>query len=78
MTERLRGKTALITGSTSNIGRAIALAFGTEGAHVIVSGRDRERGAAVVDEISVAGGGAAIVPADLDGRAAPGRGPGAA
>ncbi|MFE6922980.1 hypothetical protein ACFVAV_18270 [Nocardia sp. NPDC057663] len=41
MAQRLRGKTALITGSTSNIGHSIALAFGAEGAHVIVSGRDR-------------------------------------
>ncbi|UGT55920.1 SDR family NAD(P)-dependent oxidoreductase [Nocardia asteroides] len=73
MTERLRGKTALITGSTSNIGRAIALAFGTEGAHVLVSGRDRERGAAVVDEIRMAGGTADFVPADLDGGAAASR-----
>ena len=36
MTQRLENKTALVTGSTSNIGRAIAVAFGAEGAHVIV------------------------------------------
>jgi NAD(P)-dependent dehydrogenase (short-subunit alcohol dehydrogenase family) len=39
MGNRLHDKTALVTGSTSNIGRAIAIAFGAEGAHVIVSGR---------------------------------------
>jgi NAD(P)-dependent dehydrogenase (short-subunit alcohol dehydrogenase family) len=50
MTSRLQGRTALVTGSTSNIGRAIALAFAAEGAHVIVSGRDADRGAAVVAE----------------------------
>ena len=44
MGTRLQGKTALVTGSTSNIGRAIAIAFGTEGAHVVVSGRSAERG----------------------------------
>ncbi|MGK8558192.1 hypothetical protein [Nocardia gipuzkoensis] len=44
MSSRLPGKKALITGSASNIGRSIALAFGAQGAHVIVSGRDRARG----------------------------------
>ena len=41
--ERPDGKTALVTGATSNIGRAIAIAIGAEGAHVIVSGRDVRR-----------------------------------
>ena len=41
MGERLQDKTALVTGATSNIGRAIAIAFGAEGAHVVVSGRRR-------------------------------------
>ena len=62
---RLTGKTALVTGSTSNIGRAIALAFGAEGAHVLVSGRSTERGDAVVAEIRAAGGKADFVAADL-------------
>src|ERR1700760_680235 len=53
---RLAGKTALVTGATSNIGRAIAIAFAAEGAHVAVAGRDRDRGAAVVKEIEAAGG----------------------
>ena len=38
MSTRLEHKTALAIGPTSNIGRAIATAFATEGAHVIVSG----------------------------------------
>jgi NAD(P)-dependent dehydrogenase (short-subunit alcohol dehydrogenase family) len=67
MGSRLSGKTALITGSTSNIGRAIAEAFAAEGAHVIVSGRDDERGASVVANIRRAGGTADYVRADLDG-----------
>jgi NAD(P)-dependent dehydrogenase (short-subunit alcohol dehydrogenase family) len=67
MGTRLEHKTALVTGSTSNIGRAIATAFASEGAHVIVSGRDRERGAEVLDAIRSAGGRAEFVAADLDG-----------
>lgn len=69
MSNRLHGRTALVTGSTSNIGRAIALAFAAEGAHVVVSGRDRVRGAAVVATIREAGGRADFVAADLDGSA---------
>ncbi|WP_112268516.1 SDR family NAD(P)-dependent oxidoreductase [Lentzea terrae] len=70
MAQRLQGRTALITGSTSNIGRAIAVALAAEGAHVVVSGRDDVRGAAVVDQIRLDGGRADFVRADLDGTAA--------
>jgi NAD(P)-dependent dehydrogenase (short-subunit alcohol dehydrogenase family) len=73
MTQRLEHKTALITGSTSNIGRAIAVAFGAEGVRVIVSGRDEERGKAVVALIREGGGEADFVRADLDGTAAASR-----
>jgi NAD(P)-dependent dehydrogenase (short-subunit alcohol dehydrogenase family) len=67
MGARLEGKTALITGATSNIGRAIAVAFGGQGAHVVVSGRSVERGTAVVEQIRTAGGRADFVGASLDG-----------
>jgi NAD(P)-dependent dehydrogenase (short-subunit alcohol dehydrogenase family) len=67
MVGRLEGKTALITGSTSNIGKAIAVRFAAEGAHVVVSGRDTSRGAAVVEIIRADGGRADFVPTDLDG-----------
>lgn len=67
MTQRLQGKHALITGSTSNIGRAIAEAYAAEGAHVIVSGRDEARGAEAVAAIREQGGRADFVRADLDG-----------
>ena len=73
MTLRLQNKTALVTGATSNLGRAIALAYGAEGAHVVVSGRSGERGTAVVEEIRAAGGRADFVAADLDGTAAASR-----
>src|SRR4051812_16772693 len=66
-TMRLHEKTALVTGATSNIGRAIALEFGRQGAHVVVSGRDATRGAQVVEEIRAAGGQADFVQIDLDG-----------
>ena len=36
MGTRLENKTALVTGATSNIGRAIAIKFAAEGAHVVV------------------------------------------
>jgi NAD(P)-dependent dehydrogenase (short-subunit alcohol dehydrogenase family) len=67
MTMRLDGRTALVTGATSNIGRAIAVAFGAEGAHVAVSGRDAGRGAEVVAQIRAGGGQAEFVAAELDG-----------
>jgi NAD(P)-dependent dehydrogenase (short-subunit alcohol dehydrogenase family) len=64
---RLQGRTALVTGATSNIGRAIAVEFGAQGAHVVVSGRSKDRGEQVVAEIREAGGRADFVAADLDG-----------
>ncbi|GGQ90213.1 SDR family NAD(P)-dependent oxidoreductase [Streptomyces flaveolus] len=69
MNGRLRNKTALVTGSTSNIGQAIAEEFAAEGAHVIVSGRNPERGDLVVAGIRAAGGRADFLRAELDGSA---------
>ncbi|MBD2893268.1 Cyclopentanol dehydrogenase [Actinomadura sp. RB99] len=69
MNGRLQGRRALVTGSTSNIGRAIAEAFAAEGAHVVVSGRSADRGKDVVDGIRARGGRADFVQADLDGTA---------
>jgi NAD(P)-dependent dehydrogenase (short-subunit alcohol dehydrogenase family) len=67
---RLEGELALVTGSTSGIGRAIARQFAAEGALVAVHGRNRERGDAVVRDIRDAGGHAVFVAADLSEEAA--------
>jgi len=67
MGTRLASKTTLVTGATGIIGRAIAVAFAREGAHVVASGRSAQRGGQVVDEIRRADGQADFVAADLDG-----------
>ena len=50
---------ALVTGSTSGLGRELALRLGARGGHVIVHGRNAERGAEVVDSINAVGPGSA-------------------
>ena len=60
-----QGKTALITGSTDGLGRQVALRVAEAGFSVLVHGRDRQRGEAVVDEISSVGGSAQFLGADL-------------
>ena len=61
----LTGKTALVTGATSGIGKATALALAKAGAVVAVSGRDKEKGEGVVEAIGAAGGSAVFLAADL-------------
>jgi NAD(P)-dependent dehydrogenase (short-subunit alcohol dehydrogenase family) len=63
----LAGRSAIVTGSTSGIGAAIARALAAEGAHVVVSGRDGARGDAVVESIRGAGGRAEFLAVDLAG-----------
>lgn len=59
------GKTALVTGATSGIGRAAAKKLAAGGAYVIVSGRDAQRGDETVSALRAAGGKAEFIPADL-------------
>jgi len=59
------GKVALITGSTSGIGKAIALLLGSSNAYVFVTGRNIERGNEVVQEIVSNGGKSEFIKADL-------------
>ena len=59
------GKAVLVTGSTSGIGAACARVFAESGAAVMVSGRDAERGRAVLDSITASGGNAQFCAADL-------------
>jgi NAD(P)-dependent dehydrogenase (short-subunit alcohol dehydrogenase family) len=59
--------TALITGGTSGIGRATANKLAQLGIHVLVGGRNAERGKKTVDEIRAAGGKADFILSDLRG-----------
>lgn len=61
----LAGQTALITGSSSGLGLEIARLFARAGAHVLVNGRNAERVASIVAEISAAGHKATALPFDV-------------
>ena len=65
MATTMAGSTALVTGATSGIGRAIALQLAERGVEVVVHGRSAERGEKTVREIENSGGRARFVAADL-------------
>jgi NAD(P)-dependent dehydrogenase (short-subunit alcohol dehydrogenase family) len=61
----LTGKKALVTGATGGIGGEAARLLAAAGAQVVVTGRDTERGEALVKKIAEAGGDARFAAADL-------------
>jgi NAD(P)-dependent dehydrogenase (short-subunit alcohol dehydrogenase family) len=63
--KKLSKKVAIITGGTSGMGAAIARLFASEGASVVVAGRNADNGKKVVEEISAKSGTAIFVQADI-------------
>lgn len=63
--QRFAGKAAFVTGAGSGIGRAAALAFAQEGAHVAVVDRDEQATAVTVEQIEQLGGTALAVACDV-------------
>ena len=63
--KRFEGKTALVTGATSGIGRVTALAFAREGAKVAVTGRRESEGEETLRLIQEAGGEGIYIEADV-------------
>jgi NAD(P)-dependent dehydrogenase (short-subunit alcohol dehydrogenase family) len=62
----MAGKTVLVTGGSSGIGKATAVGLATMGAHLAITGRDRERTDSAAREIRAAGGGPVdVLVADL-------------
>ena len=65
MNRTLEDKVALVTGASAGIGRATAIAFGEQGAKVVVAARRREQGEETVEMIRSRGGEALFVSADV-------------
>ena len=65
MAGRLAGRIALVTGASRGIGRAVALRFAEEGAHVVCAARTQGALEELDDEIRAAGGTATLCPLDL-------------
>lgn len=68
-TAKLQGKTALITGASRGLGRAMAKALAAEGAQLALAARDRGKMEAVAGEVTAAGGRASVHVADVTSEA---------
>lgn len=65
LTINLRDRRALVTGAGQGVGRGIALALGSAGAHVVVNDLDPARAAAVVEEVRESGGSSSALVFDV-------------
>lgn len=65
MDNELQGKTALVTGAASGIGKAVALLYGQHGAKVMLSDVDEVQGQQVVQQLKAAGASARFFKADV-------------
>ena len=61
----LKGKIALVTGSTDGVGRRVARQLAGQGARVLIHGRNADRGKELVEQIRAARGSAIFLPADF-------------
>lgn len=61
----LKGKTAIVTGGASNIGRGISMTLAAEGANVVIADLDEKQAAKTVGDIKAAGGKAIAIKVDI-------------
>jgi NAD(P)-dependent dehydrogenase (short-subunit alcohol dehydrogenase family) len=69
MTDRLKGRTALVTGASSGLGKRFAEVLAREGANVVVAARRKDRLDTLVQDITAAGGEALAVECDVTNEA---------
>ena len=62
---RLAGKTAIVTGGASNVGRGIVLAFAREGANIVIADRDEKQSLKTAGDANALGGHALVVNTDV-------------
>src|SRR5665213_3960411 len=61
----LQGRRALVTGASKGLGRAMAIALAQQGAHLVLTARDRAKLEDVAREVRDAGGEASVFAADI-------------